>query len=1125
VVAAQSPLTGWTSQTVSYSLSNLIPNFTYHFRIKAMNIAGTAYSHDTTFTTTAIAPSATTNAATLVSTTGATLNATINANNSSTAVTFEYGTTTSYGTTVTAYQSPVTGYTNSPVTYILTGLLPNTTYHYRVIAQNTPGTTYGSDATFTTAALIPNAATNAYTSLTSTSVVLNGTVNANNASTTVTFQFGTSTAYGTTVNATPNTVTGMTNTTVTYSYTGLTQNTTYHYRVVATNSAGTSYGSDVSFTTPAVAPTVTTNAATSITSSSAVLNGSVNANNATTVAVFDWGLTTAYGNTVTVAQSPVSGMTATAVTYTLTGLVPNTTYHFRLRGTNVAGTSNGSDAAFSTPVVIASATTNAATSIYSTGATFNGTINANNSSTTVTFEYGTSVSYGSTVTATQSPVTGLVNTAVSYTITGLIPNTTYHFRVDATNAAGSSYGSDQSFNTPVVMPTTSTATATGITSTGATLNGLANANNASTTVTFQYGTTTTYGSTVTAAQSPVSGITNTNVNASVSGLLPNTTYHFRSVASNSAGTVYGYDFSFLTPAISPTATTNAATSVVFNGATLNGAVNANNSTTTVSFEYGTTISYGSVIYATQNPANGMSNTSVSAALSGLLPNTTYHFRVDATNSTGTANGSDMSFTTSAIQAVVITTNPTSIQANGATFNGIVYANNSSTAVTFEYGTTTGYGSSVTASQSPVNGMVNTPVSYSITGLISNTTYHFRVVGTNSAGAANGSDAQFTTTLILPTATSNAASAVTSSSATLNGVVNANNAATTIAFEYGMTSSYGTVVTATPATANGTSNTNASYSLSGLIPGATYHYRIIASNLSGTVYGSDQSFTTTAIVPAATTNAATVVQANHTVLNGTVNANNDITTITFEYGTTTAYGNTVNAVPASATGLNNTNVSFELWNLEPNTTYHFRVVATNSAGTTNGLDASFTTTTIVPVAISDPANGPEETQVQLNGTVNARNAITTVTIQWGTTTSYGNTVSPTPSTVTGNSNTTVSFILTGLTPNTVYHFRIVATNAAGTSYGIDRMFKTSIAAPIATTSAATAITTTSATINGTVNANNYPTDIYFEYGTSSLYGNTIQATPDKANGMSNTAASDYPYRVTAGYNLSFQDCGK
>ncbi|MBI5842518.1 MAG: cadherin domain-containing protein [Chloroflexi bacterium] len=96
------------------------------------------------------APTATTNAASAVTATGATLNGTVNANNDSSTVTFEYGLDTSYGDTVTADQSPVTGATDTAVSTAITGLTPSTTYHYRVVATNGTGTTNGSDQTFDT---------------------------------------------------------------------------------------------------------------------------------------------------------------------------------------------------------------------------------------------------------------------------------------------------------------------------------------------------------------------------------------------------------------------------------------------------------------------------------------------------------------------------------------------------------------------------------------------------------------------------------------------------------------------------------------------------------------------------------------------------------------------------------------------------------------------------------------------------------------------------------------------------------------------------------------------------------------------------------------------------------------
>jgi hypothetical protein len=99
---------------------------------------------------------------------------------------------------------------------------------------------------------------------------------------------------------------------------------------------------------PRVAPTVTTSAASNVTSSSATLNGRVNPNGLATTAYFQWGTTTAYGNT-TSAQSLGNGTTEGPVAANLVGLAPHTTYHVRAVATNGGGTTTGSDSPFTTP--------------------------------------------------------------------------------------------------------------------------------------------------------------------------------------------------------------------------------------------------------------------------------------------------------------------------------------------------------------------------------------------------------------------------------------------------------------------------------------------------------------------------------------------------------------------------------------------------------------------------------------------------------------------------------------------------------------------------------------------------------------------------------------------------------
>ena len=136
--------------TFTSNITGLNGAKTYFLRAYATNSSGTAYGATKTFTTLGTAPSVVTNTVSNCFITIATLNGEVNANYLSTVVTFEYGTTTAYGNSLTSTESPVTGNTGTPVSVDLTGLTAGTIYHFRIKAVNELGTTYGEDETFTT---------------------------------------------------------------------------------------------------------------------------------------------------------------------------------------------------------------------------------------------------------------------------------------------------------------------------------------------------------------------------------------------------------------------------------------------------------------------------------------------------------------------------------------------------------------------------------------------------------------------------------------------------------------------------------------------------------------------------------------------------------------------------------------------------------------------------------------------------------------------------------------------------------------------------------------------------------------------------------------------------------------
>jgi hypothetical protein len=193
------------------------------------------------------------------------------------------------------------------------------------------------------------------------------------------------------------------------------------------------------------------------------------------------------------------------------------------------------------------ATTGAAESVTTGSAAVTGTVNPGGDATTYQFEYGTSTAYGLTTPAADAG-SGTTDAPARATLSSLTNNTTYHYRLVATNAAGVARGADKTFKTsaPASAPSISSRAATGVSSLGATLNAGVNPRSLATTVRFEYGTSTSYG-TSTPDQAIGAGSSTVSVTAAIAGLKPGTKYNFRAVATSAAGIARGGNRSFTTP--------------------------------------------------------------------------------------------------------------------------------------------------------------------------------------------------------------------------------------------------------------------------------------------------------------------------------------------------------------------------------------------------------------------------------------------------------------------------------------------------------------------------------------------------------------------------------------------------
>ena len=531
----------------------------------------------------------------------------------------------------------------------ITGLSKNTTYYVRAYATNKQGTSYGVQRSFTTPqyTTTPTVTTNPVSDVLQHTVTCGGNVT-NNGGLSITSR---GVCWSTSQNPDiydSHTTNGTVSGSFTSYVTGLTPNTTYYMRAYATNSKGTSYGEQRSFTTLSLTtPTVTTSAVTNISQYAATFGGNV---------TLDGGLSvTSRGICWSTSQNPTTsdehttnGTGTGSFSSNVTGLTPNTTYYVRAYAVNSKGTSYGEQKTFTTlNLTTPTVTTNSVTGITQTTATCGGNVTANGGLDVTSRGICWSTSQNPT-TSNEHTTNGAGTGSFTSNITGLTPNTTYYVRAYAVNSKGTSYGEQKSFTSlPVVTtPTVTVNSVSDITYCSAKSGGNVTSDGGA--------AVTARGVCWSTSQNPTINNSHTTngtgtgaFTSNLTELTPNTVYYVRAYATNSKGTSYSEQKSFTTQVTTvPAVTTSSVSGITQDGATCGGNVTSDG---------GAAVTARGVCWSTsQNPTIGNSHTtdgtgtgSFTSSITGLTASTVYYVRAYATNANGTSYGEQKSFTSQA----------------------------------------------------------------------------------------------------------------------------------------------------------------------------------------------------------------------------------------------------------------------------------------------------------------------------------------------------------------------------------------------------------------------------------------------------------------------------------------------
>lgn len=393
-----------------------------------------------------------------------------------------------------------------------------------------------------------------------------------------------------------------------------------------------------------------------------------------------------------------------------------------------------------------------------------------------------------------------------------------------------------------------------------------------------------------------------------------------------------------------------------------------------------------------------------------------------------------------------------------------------------------------ASVAQVSGaLVEQATKGAVTGLAADTANNFLYVSPTDGGP-----------VITPPAVQVATvTGITHQQAQANVEINPNNAPTTASIEYSTDATFATIeksINLTPTPLEGGAVISLPVIFDKLLANTMYYFRAKANNESGsyvTPVGNFRTLVPPTTPPVPSILPASVITGWSAKLNGVVNPNYGVTTVSFVYGTDPLFlsnSQTTLGTPPSLSGGITSSVSVDVSFLNPATKYYFKVVASNSAATVQSAVESFTTTAISGVAPSVETTrwlvGFDAPTATITGKINPNGQTTSVRLVYGTeqTLTVGQRTVTLPNTYTGIDTVTVSADMTSLLPGIRYFYRFEASNASGVTKPVALVGVTNPITPVIVNTLGSNQTTTSMTLQTTVNPGGSNSRIYFIYGT-------------------------------------------